>query len=102
MVRTGWEIHYTDLSVYTNASGVWGNAPTSGTLIVLEYFDNGYKEAHMGMDYYYMDPMPSGDISTYLEADKDSYSSLPSSGVKVGTWADDSIWSTVHNNIFGV
>ena len=99
--RIGWEIHYTDLSVYTQASGLWGDAPTSGVLIVVECGEK-YKEVYMGMDYYYMDPMPSGNVGSYLEADKDDYSFLPASGVKIGNWIDQSTWNTVHENIFGV
>ena len=101
MVRIGWEIHYNDLSVYTDTSGVWGNAPTSGVAMILEDFGY-YKDVYMGMDYYYMDPMPSGTMGVYLEVDKDDYSSLPSSGVKVGSWTDDAIWKTIHKHIFGV
>jgi len=102
MNRTGWEMHYSDLSVYTSASGLWSDAPTSGALIIVECFDTGFKRVYMGMDYYYMDPMPSGGIDTYLEADKDDYSALPASGVKVGSWTNQATWNTVHQNIFGV
>jgi len=100
-IRTGWEIYYTDLTVYNNASGTWGSAPSGGVLIVVE-LDNHHKEVHMGMDYYYMDPIPSGTIGHYMEAEKDDYNYLPSSGSKVGNWTDQATWNTVHNNIFGV
>ena len=101
MIRIGWEIHYNDFSVYTEASGLWGNAPSSGVLIIVEDFDD-HKTVCMGMDYYYMDPMPSGSIDGYLEIDEDDYSSLPASGIKIGNWTNWATWSTVHQNVFGV
>lgn len=99
--RIGWEIYYMDLSTYTQVNGTWGNAPTSGVLIVVEYADT-HKEVYMGMDYYYMDPTPKGDINAYLEADKDDYLFLPESGIKIGSWVDQRTWDIVHQDIFGV
>lgn len=100
--RISWAIHYLDLSVYTNTSGVWGNAPASGVLFVLETSTSGLQEVNMGMDFYYMHPMPSGAISSYLHADEESFSFLPESGIKLGNWADDSVWHFCHQEIFGV
>ena len=77
MLRTDWKIYYNDLSTYTDASGVWSNAPASGILMVVESFDDGHKLAWMGRDYYYMDLTPSGAIVAYSEADKDYYSFFP-------------------------
>lgn len=99
--RTGWEIYYTDLSVYTHASGLWGEAPSSGVLMVVECADDT-KQVHMGMDYYCMNPMPSGFIDDYLEADQDNYSGVPASGIKTGNWTDQDTWNTTHQNVFGV
>lgn len=99
--RISWAIHYLDLSVYTNTSGAWGNAPSSGVLIVVEYAKS-HKEVHMGMDYYYMDSTPSGNISGYLEIDKTYYSFLSEANIKIGTWTDIVTWNAVHKNIFGV
>jgi hypothetical protein len=99
MLRSGWEIYYNDLSVYTDANGSWGNAPTSGVLIVCECFDDGHKFAHIGMDHYYMDPMPSGGIGSCLETDE--HLSIPESGLKTGSLVDQEVWNIVHVNVFG-
>jgi hypothetical protein len=99
--RTGWEIYYGDLSVYTAASGTWADAPSSGVQFVCECYDDGHRLVHMGMDYYYMDTMPSGVIGDYLEADAGDYTSLPASGVKAGAWVDHDAWHTIHESVFG-
>ncbi len=99
--RIRWEIHYADLSVYTQESGLWGDAPTSGVLIVIACAENN-KQVYMGMDYYYMDPTPSGSIGDFLEADVNDYTHLPRSAVKIGNWVNKKIWDKIHYDIFGV
>ena len=100
--RVAWEIHYMGMSIYTHTSGLWGNAPSSGVLIVVETALDGHKEVQMGMDFYYMDSTPSGNISAFLEADEDDFSFLPESGIKIGNWTSDAEWCIVHQNVFGV
>lgn len=100
--RIVWQIYYEDLSIYTYIDGLWEDAPPRGVLFVVEIQTNGRREIHMGMDYYYMNPMPNGFIDDFLEADVDDHTNLSESAVKSGVWVSDEVWSVVHKNVFGV
>ena len=100
MHRIGWEIHYNDGFIYTNASGTWIDAPSSGISIIVECFDNNKKIAHMGMDHYYMNPTPSGTIDAYDAVDASGYTFLVDNTKKTGNWVDDEVWTIIHNRIF--
>ncbi len=98
-MRTAWEIWYDDGSRLSSEQTEWNDAPPDGVLFVLETFEDGKKQVHMGADYYLM--LEDGTIVDCTAAHMERHLRRLLPQLKYGRWSGNEIWEKAHEEVFG-
>lgn len=104
MTPRGFTIWYADGTTYSDYDGTWENAPSTGVMVVVVYYDSPYRDIIAGGDWYYRNGDRSfAKVQTHPEWGKWSPrpSNIDGSLIKQGIATSDSQYQAIYDQAFG-
>jgi hypothetical protein len=93
-----WTALYTQGRRYHSDSHEWRELPAEGCLAVVAFYDNGYKEALLSGDWFYLVRGRLSQTRSVWTGEPGSYAArppLPKRATKRGVWVPDAEWAQV-------